>query len=539
MKNKIQLLDCTLRDGAYVVDGNFGEAAIEGIAKKLQEAHIDIIEIGWLKNPEYKEGTTFFHVPADAAKYIAKLKNSHSYLVAMIDYDRYNIENLPPCDGKTIDAIRIVFPYGKADEGIRLVKPIKEKGYKVFLQAANTMAYSDYDLITLADKVNEAEPEALSIVDTFGAMSQSDLHRIFLILNNNLKKTISLGFHSHNNRQLSFALSIQFIDSIMNAANRKGIVDCSLCGMGRGAGNTPLELMTDYLNNSFASGYDMNAIMDVIDIYMGHFMEKYHWGYSTPNMLAGIYQCHVNNVEYLTKTHRSKSKDIKIILDSMSKEERRTYDYDMLEELYADYQNKAIDDTMAKDRLKEELFNKEIVAVAPGSSAVRNFGEVDDYIKANKAVVIGINSVLPGYEYDYFFFSNSMKYEISKIQNAEAFQNATVILTSNIKTTADTGEIVINYNDLQKRGWKYYDNSMIMFLRFMCFIMPSKIAIAGFDGYSSNKGASYASSWLIPPISHDETLILHEEIKEMLMDYMERKPANMQLQYLTPTTYIE
>lgn len=539
MINKIQLLDCTLRDGAYVVDGNFGETAIEGIAKKLQEAHIDIIECGWLKDSEYKNGTTFFHVPEDTAKYIAKLKHNHSSFVAMIDYNRYKIDKLPPCDGKTIDAIRIVFPYGKVNEGLKLVKPIKEKGYKVYLQAANTLAYSDHDLISLAEKVNLVEPEALSIVDTFGAMSQSDLQRIFLILNNNLKNSISLGFHSHNNRQLSFALSIQFVDSIMNVADRKGIVDCSLCGMGRGAGNTPLELIADYLNNSYATGYDMNAIMDVIDIYMGHFMENYKWGYSTPNMLAGIYQCHVNNVEYLTRTHRSKSKDIKIILDSMDQEERRNYDYNKLEKIYADYQNKVIDDSMAKDKLKALLFGKEIVAISPGSSALGNFREINDYIKAQNAIVIGINSVLPVYEYDFFFFSNSMKYEISRTQYAEAFQNTIVILTSNVKTISDSREIVINYNDLQKRGWKYYDNSMIMFLRFMRFIMPSKVAIAGFDGYSNKKEVTYADNWLIPPITPDETLILHNEIKEMLSDYMESKPNSIQLKYLTPTTYIE
>ena len=65
MKKKISILDCTLRDGAYIVEANFGSIAISGIIKKLQDANLDIIECGWLKNAPYQEGTTFYHTPAD------------------------------------------------------------------------------------------------------------------------------------------------------------------------------------------------------------------------------------------------------------------------------------------------------------------------------------------------------------------------------------------------------------------------------------------------------------------------------------------
>ena len=63
MSANIQILDCTLRDGAYIVDSNFGTPAIKGIIKKMQDARIDIIECGWLKNTPHKTGTSFYHVP--------------------------------------------------------------------------------------------------------------------------------------------------------------------------------------------------------------------------------------------------------------------------------------------------------------------------------------------------------------------------------------------------------------------------------------------------------------------------------------------
>ena len=169
MSKKIQLLDCTLRDGAYIVNAEFGVPAIKGIIKRMQDANVDIIECGWLKDAPYKKGTTFFHVPSDLERYLPK-KNPYTVYVAMIDWDRYNLDNLPPCDGKSIDAIRVVFPQEKFKEGIALGKTIREKGYKVYFQAANTLGYSDLDLIALAEEINKAHPVALSVVEPFGAM---------------------------------------------------------------------------------------------------------------------------------------------------------------------------------------------------------------------------------------------------------------------------------------------------------------------------------------------------------------------------------
>lgn len=72
MNKNIELLDCTLRDGAYIVNAKFGDSAIKGIMKKLQDANIDIIECGWLKDAPYEEGTSFFHVPSDIDAYLLK-----------------------------------------------------------------------------------------------------------------------------------------------------------------------------------------------------------------------------------------------------------------------------------------------------------------------------------------------------------------------------------------------------------------------------------------------------------------------------------
>lgn len=72
MNGKIQLLDCTLRDGAYIVDAKFGAPVIRGVIKRMQDANVDIIECGWLKNMPHKVGETFYQLPSDLEQYLTK-----------------------------------------------------------------------------------------------------------------------------------------------------------------------------------------------------------------------------------------------------------------------------------------------------------------------------------------------------------------------------------------------------------------------------------------------------------------------------------
>ena len=96
---------------------------------------------------------------------------------------------------------------------------------------------------------------------------------------------------------MSFALSQEFIK--MSLGKRKIVVDGTIHGMGRGAGNTNTELLLDYLNRKLGYGYDMNEILDLIDAYMPKIKQQSNWGYSIPYFIAGMYSSHVHNVNYL------------------------------------------------------------------------------------------------------------------------------------------------------------------------------------------------------------------------------------------------
>lgn len=535
LEKKIQLLDCTLRDGAYIVDSKFGTPAIKGIIKRLQDANIDIIECGWLKNTEHVEGTTFYHVPSDLEQYLLNRDEDLTYVV-MIDWDRYDLSNLPERDGKSIDAIRVVFPYGKHKEGVAVGQEIKAKGYKVFYQAANTLAYSDEDLVELANEINKVHPVALSVVDTFGAMYSEDLERIVRVLDANLDKEIQLGFHSHNNQQLSFALTMQFVE-LLEKSGRKCIVDASLCGMGRGAGNATTELVANYLNRKHHGGYDMNQILDAIDMYMTYFQENFEWGYSIPYFIAGMYCCHVNNIAYLLKNHRTNTRDMRNIIESLNPDDRKKYDYDLLEEKYIENQDRIIDDEAAIEELKRNITGKDVLLIAPGKSSETEKDKIIDYIKERQPVVIGVNAVNPSYDLDYLFVINTTRYDYAKEIYPTQFNVPEKILLSNIKTVADEKEIIINFNRVIKRGWEHFDNAVINCLRLMDKIKPKRVAIAGFDGFKHKYNESYAD-YSLPTLNPDNKWDeLNEEIKEMFEDFLASKTSDMQIRFVTQSIF--
>lgn len=535
MKKKIQLLDCTLRDGAYIVDSHFGEASIRGIISRMREANVDIIELGWLKDSAYIEGTTFYHEPSDVMPYLPAGEKRCTYAV-MIDWDRYDAVSMPEYDGRSIEAVRVVFPRGKFREGIAVGRIIKEKGYQVYFQAADTLGYTEQELMELAYEVSSVHPVSLSIVDTFGAMYEEDLKRIAAVLDRHMDSDIKLGFHSHNNQQLSFSLSMQFV-KLFRESEREIIVDASLCGMGRGAGNAPTELVSSFLNRRCMGNYDLDIILDAIDTYMGYFKEHYEWGYSTPYLIAGMYCAHVNNIAYLQDSHRADAKDMRNIIESLPEADRKKYDYDLLEEKYLEYRDQYVYDEDSLKILSMKLAGRPLLLLMPGRSILNQKDQIHDFIKKFHPAVIGVNAVCEEYDYDYLFFSSCVRYSYAKEAYPQKYSLCPKIIPSNITTKPQEDEILVNYHQLIKRGWEHFDNAGIMCLRLLNRLKVKEVALAGFDGFADAHSESYADESL-PRINPGKKWeALNEEIRDIFLDFRQAAQGEMHISFLTKSRY--
>lgn len=519
----IKLLDCTLRDGGYVVGTIFGDYTIKGITNKLVEAKVDIIELGYVKDCVKKEGSTTYSCMEEIVPSLPKIKPDNTKYAVMIEYNTFDLSKLAPAKEVGIDIIRICFFKNDVKKLAPFAISMMEKGYEVFLQPMDTLGYSDYELLELIDETNKIMPKALYIVDSYGAMYEDDLERIYSIFNHNLDEKIYIGVHSHNNLQLSFAL-VQKIVSL-SLGKRNIIVDASCCGIGRGAGNANTELVVDYLTKKLNKNYNLTSILDILDTYILKIQQDHSWGYSVPYFISGMYNVHVNNISYLLNKHNLKAKDIEAIVACIDRKSEKRYDYEALENSIVNYFSKEVDDKDSMNFISNQLKGRKVLLVAPGSSALNEQDKIKDYINKYNPVVVCVNSIIPGITPDFLFYSNQLRYDYSKENFNDLFEKTPKILTSNIKIKSENSYIV-NYNSIIKRGWKYFDNSMIMCIRLMLKLSITDIAIAGFDGYdtSSVKSINYVDSNLLTNLSLEDKEVLNKELSEMLYEIIKTNP---------------
>ena len=445
-----------------------------------------------------------------------------------------DIDTLKPYDGTSIDAIRFGFTKKNyvetKDDVIRWIHVIKERGYKLFIQGVNSLNYSDRELLEIVDMVNEVHPYSFGIVDTYGAMYMDDVDRLFGLIDHNMLPDICINFHSHNNYQLSFAFAQEVI-KLSGSGNRQIIIDGTLGGMGKVAGNLNTELIVDYLVRKKHYDYEFEDILDMLDDYIYKYTLKYKWGYSTAAMMAGVYKSHPNNIIYLTEKFRLDTKDIGKILSMIEPATRQRYDYDNIERLYTEYVADKIDDHAAVNALKEVIEGKEVLIMVPGNTLNTHREKIDNYVKEHHPIVISVNFVADEPS-AYAFFGNQKRY--NRLQTKRVERN--VIVSSNIKPN-NGKDIVVNYQSLINRGYKYFENSTIMLLSLLKRINPSKITIAGFDGFSEDTEKNYSDSSFQNERHVGEFATLNKEVSEMFKDIVETMSPACKFELITPSLY--
>lgn len=484
--DNIKLLDCTLRDGGYINNWNFGYIPIKNIVKKLTESNVDYIEVGFLRDCIYDKNKTLFNNCAEIQN-VLPVKTGNGLYTAMALHNKYDINKLEPYDGKTIDALRVTFHDYDIEKGLEFISKAIEKGYKVFANPINIMGYSDKQILRLLDCINQIRPYAFSIVDTFGSMMKPDLVRIYSLIQHNMDESIIIGLHLHENLALSFSLAQEFI--AMKDSNRKCVIDASMLGMGRAPGNLCLELIMDFMNRNLGGIYNVNPILDGIDDYIAKLKEVEPWGYNTAYALAAKYNLHRNYAEALLNKERLRAKKMNQILSSIEESKKTTFDEGYINELYMNFINNDYNDEKLIKQLSDSFKDKEILIIAPGTSIIKEKATIDNFIKEKNPVVIAANFKTEDYRYDYIFCTNAMRYE-GLDQNKD-----NVLITSNLLDICENRENVLNYAELNFDENGACDNCVIMLMKLLIRLQMKSVYLAGFDGYMDN-GKNYVHSYM-------------------------------------------
>lgn len=334
----IKLLDCTLRDGGYVNEWNFGSEAIKDIVSNLTCVGMDFIEIGFMKSVAYDENKSIFHYVSDFKSFIPQDRKKSKFY-GMITYGEYDLNDLSEYDGSSIDGVRIIFKKKQKKEALEFCRLAKDKGYEIFINPTFTDQYSDSELLELIDEVNSIHPTGFSIVDSMGIMNVETVVRLFMLADHNLLPDIKICFHSHNNLQQSFVNAVALIKL---QSHRDLIIDASVMGMGRGAGNLNEELMISYLNENFGANYDLLPILKIADVHLSKIFAHSPWGYSMPYFLSASIKCHPNYASYLASQSQISLEDISAILKQIPADKKATYDKELIKTLYLGYQSKSL-----------------------------------------------------------------------------------------------------------------------------------------------------------------------------------------------------
>jgi 4-hydroxy 2-oxovalerate aldolase len=200
----------------------------------------------------------------------------------MVDIGRVEDKDILPKEKSVFDMIRVATYVRDTDKAISLAKMIMDKGYEasINLMAVSTNLEREIDeaLVELA----KCDVPYIYVVDSYGSMYQEDVS--FL-----MKKYLTalpgktIGIHTHNNRQLAFANTIQ---AIMDGSN---ILDASIFGIGRGPGNCNLELLLTFLKNP---KFNVRPILKVIEEHYLSLSREIEWGYIIPYMVTGVLNEH-------------------------------------------------------------------------------------------------------------------------------------------------------------------------------------------------------------------------------------------------------
>lgn len=528
MLKNIKLLDCTLRDGGYVNDWDFGHSVISGTYKRLDNAGVDFIEVGFLDDRRpFDINRTIFPNTESLNKVYESVEIGHAIPVAMIDFGTCDISNIDIVKNSFVKGIRVIFKKERISEALPFCRKIKEKGYLLSIQAISITAYSDEDMLAYIQQINEVKPFAFSIVDTYGLLDNEKLGHYFHLIDDNLDDNIALGYHSHNNFQLAFSNTISFLN--LYTGKRTLVADSTVYGMGKSAGNCATELIAMHMNKHYHKNYDLNMILEIIDTdIMTVFQQKY-WGYKYNYFISAMQNCHPNYVQYLLDKKTLSVEAINTILCEIPDEKKLLYDRNYIRNAYYHYQMQQIDDAETYMKL-QYLIDKCILLVGPGYSINEYRDDILHFIEENSPIIISINFIYKDFNPDYVFVSNSKRY--SQLDDEYGSSSSIkMVATSNVIELDYKIFCYFNYDSLITSDIDQNDNALVLLLNALVKLGIKEANLVGFDGFTKDSSMNYFSN------SHNYVLENESDKNIKISNQLKLIAKKIKIKFITPTLY--
>jgi 4-hydroxy 2-oxovalerate aldolase len=275
----MNILDCTLRDGGYYTNWDFARPLADMYFEAMNELPVDWVEVGYRSPPMGSYHGEYYYCPPSRLKEIRRACTKK--LAVILNEKDVPAEQagalLGPCAG-LLDMVRLAVDPKHFKRALKLAEAIKKLGFQVSFNVMYMSAWDKQPDLLDAFGGMDGLVDCLYMVDSYGGVYPDDVVRTIEMVRP--KTGVALGFHGHNNLELGLANTV--------TALRHGVemVDATITGMGRGAGNLKTELLLTFLQSKGEIELEFNPLSDVVDAF-GKLQAQYGWGTNLPYMVSG------------------------------------------------------------------------------------------------------------------------------------------------------------------------------------------------------------------------------------------------------------
>lgn len=278
--NQCKIVDCTIRDGGLVNNWDFSVEFVQQLYAGLNEAGIEYMEIGYKNSPKLLQGADkagpWRFLNDEFLREVIPQKGT-TKLSALVDIGRVDENDILPRSESMLDLIRVACYVKDVDKALQLIQVFHDRGYETTINIMALSNVMENELLEAFEMIKESVVDVVYIVDSYGSLDYKDMKYLVEKFKTHLPNK-RLGVHTHNNMQLAFSNTLVAADLGVE------LLDASVYGMGRAAGNCPTELLVTHLKNT---QYKQRPMYEVLEKLLIPLREKEEWGYLIPYMITG------------------------------------------------------------------------------------------------------------------------------------------------------------------------------------------------------------------------------------------------------------
>lgn len=405
----IKILDCTLRDGGYYNEWEFGGDLVDDYLAVMAACDVDYVELGLrqLSNDSYRGAHAY-----TSSAYLSRLNlpsgptygcmmDARPALASTLSPKKYVDQLFLNADEERIRLVRVAAHFDDVEFCLPILERLKEKGYEVGLNIMQASLRSSDQLEKLSALIsNWSCIDVVYFADSLGSMLPKDIDTVYRAIRKNWSKDI--GFHSHNN----LGKAIANVDTAI--ALGCSWIDGTITGMGRGAGNAETEflLLDPRIAGELA---DQTALHKLISTHFTGLKKQYGWGVSVPYYIGALNGLHPSYVQDLCADSTVDPSKIPAIITDLGKLPKpEAFDRSVLDTVKSKTQfSQQMIDGQAFPAFME---HKEVVLVAQTEITLKYQNALEDYCSAKKPILISINQPRSHANYDLVVVSHNEKF---------------------------------------------------------------------------------------------------------------------------------